>query len=366
MSKNQNIADQDIEMLPALDLLDQMEQDSNAAHSNVDNNEEEEFEEEGVENEHPAAQRKPEPKQEAQDQQYSNEIAILAAQWKQDGRLPETFEVNDNLTEEALDKAVYDHKVKFLLDEKVKEHLSTHGLTEQEINVLRGKKLGVDPTLYTRAQAYDSLAKIEIQAEDENGDIRDDYEQEVTDFLTVYYKDIKYPEKKIEKIIREDLTSDDINEVIADAKKHFASKGKEVRKEISTKEELAIKEADEKRTKLIADQKQMIKSKKIAGHQFTDEEAAFLEKALWDKTEILTLKDGSSIKVSLYDKKLRESISDPEKAFLTKALFALQFFNGDTPTEAATKGVLAQLRNVVTKTNTNYKKSNAGADIEML
>lgn len=375
MSKNQK-SDLDIEMLAPFEMLDQLDESSKKAfENNVGAGDDEE--DDNPDDDDPGkietedhnyvfkgkAQQAQSKTKDDDPPSFENELAILATQWKADGRLPADFEITEKLDEESLDKAVYEHKVKALLDDKFQEHITKNGLTDAEIKRLRGQKFNVDPTLYDKANAYQELSKIELKEEDENGEINEDYEKDLKAFLTLYYKDIQYPAKKIEKTISDDIVSDELEELIAEAKKHFASKAKSTKDSIKTAEANALKAESDRKSAAELHQKSLLKAKKIADHEFTDEEAKFIENAIFNKTEIVTLKDGSTIKTSLYDKKIIEATNDPEKAFLAKALFVLQFHNGDTPVEKASKGILSQLRQITNNKN-NSKRSNA--EIELL
>lgn len=264
-------------------------------------------------------------------------LAILQEQWISDGRLPKDYVITDD--EEKLDAAVYDHKVKLLLDEKFNEHIQKNGLTDTEIAQLRGQNLGIDVIQYNKARAYSDLSKIEF---DEN---TDDYSSQVKELLKIYYTDLKMPSNKIERTIESDLDSDDIDDTINEARQHFASQAVSVNKQIKESEEKAAKDREEKSKAAIEKEKTLLRSKIIGGRKFSEEEVKYFEKALYEKTEVLTKKDGQGIKATAYEKKIAEITSNEEKAFLSKLLFLLEDFNGDTPQEKASKSILKQLNN---------------------
>lgn len=274
-------------------------------------------------------------------------LAILQEQWIADGRLPKDFVITDD--EEKLDAAVYDHKVKLLLEDKIAEHITKNGLTETEIAQLRGQSLGIDTAQYNKANAYTELSKIEFDPDN------DDYQANLKQFLTLYYNDLGLPKKKVESSIAEDLDGEDIEETVKEAQKHFASQASTVKKQIKSAEEAAQKAKEDAAKANIEKESALLKTKVVAGRKFSDEEIKFLEKALHEKTETFTRKDGLAVKATAYEKKVWEVTSNSEKAFLSKLLFILEDYKGDSPQEKAGKTILKQLNDAtqqITKRST--------------
>jgi hypothetical protein len=280
-------------------------------------------------------------------------LAILQEQWIADGRLPKDFVITDD--EEKLDQAVYDHKVKLLLEDKIAEHITKNGLTEIEIAQLRGQKLGIDTTQYNKANAYTELSKIQFDSE------KDDYQANLKQFLTLYYNDLGLPKKKVESSIEEDLDSEDIQDTIKEAQTHFAKQASSVTKQIKAAEDAAAKSKEDTAKANIEKERGLLKTKVVADRQFTDEEVKFLEKALFEKTETYTRKDGLAVKATAYEKKVWEVTNNHDKAFLSKLLFILEDFKGDSPQEKAGKSILKQLKNA-----TQQISKHSSADVQII
>lgn len=281
------------------------------------------------------------------------ELSIIAKQWVDTGKLPKDFVIDETITEEKLDQALYDFKVKSLVEERVEKYIKEKGLTEEDVMKLKGQNLGIDATLYNKVKAYTELSKISFD------ELSDDNEQDVREYLSVYYKDLQIPAKKIQSNVEADLRSEDLDETLNEAKTHFSSRAKDFSKKIEDAEAQKIKEKDDRAKELLNKEKAMLQSKNIAGFKITEEQANFLTKALHEKTEVITLADGRNVKTSLYFKKIHEATSDPEKAFLHKIKFLLEEMPGDSPVEAASKGLLRNLASVINqKTNRTVSSGN--------
>lgn len=293
-------------------------------------------------------------------------IAIFAEQWIADGRLPSDFKITDDLTEEDIDKALYEHKAKLLVESGIQDYIKDQGLTEDEINQLRGQKLNIDPTLYKNLKAYNTLANLEFS--DTTEDLDENEAKDLRIFLEYYYKDINFPEHKIKKQIDSDIDDNgERNTTIKEAKKHFSNKESSIRTKIETIEKDKAKENSDKTQARIDKEKSILNSKKISNRDFTDEEIKFISKALFEKSEIINV-GGKSIKATLYEKKIAEATQDPEKALLTKALFVLDEFKDSSPEEKAGKNILKQLSSAISnnKIVKNKITKNNDAMIEIL
>ncbi len=307
-----------------------------------DLDEEEEEEEEGDTGE---LYDKSNSKKEAADSDQDTPITIFAKQWIADGRLPSDFKITSKTTEEDIDKALYDYKLKNISDQKINDYISENGLSKEDIAKLRGQRLGIDTQQYDKANAYNQLSEYQFD-EDDN-----DYEKDVKDYLSVYYREIKIPANKIERTINDDLDSNDLGETLKEAKKYFKEKGENLTTSLKNAEEEKIKDNEDRITQRINKEKELLSKKTISGKSFTESEIKFIEDALYNNTETVTRKDGTAVKTTLYNKMIAEMTNDQEKALLTKALFILQDFKSDNPEEKAAKGILKQLTGVLAGTH---------------
>lgn len=301
--------------------------------------------------------KKPEETPAEADEEVVDEPFILhQKQWIEDGKLPKDFK--PTLDVNKVDEALYDHTVKSLVETKFDEYVKEKGLTPEEIDVLRGRNLGIDSSLYGKEKAYLQLSKIVIDPDSE------DFEEETRDLLNVFYKDLKMPEKKIAQVIETDLLSPDIVETIEEAKKHFAGKALILNKEIKASEEAAKKKKEDAVKSHIDKEDAILKSKKIGDLTLTQAQLEFVQKGLREKTEVITRKDGTSVKVSLYTKKIHDITHNPEKALLSKVRFLLEDTNVETAEEVGGKKFLKDLNRTVDRQNYSNKKNRA--DVELL
>ena len=284
---------------------------------------------------------------------YKEELKIFAKNWVDTGRLPKDFVIDDTLTEDKIDKALYDHKVEGLANERLEAMIKEKGITEEELLKLRGQNLGVDVTMYNKLKAYTELSKATFD------ELTDANEEDIREFLTIYYKDLQIPKKKIDSNVEDDMQSDDLDETLKDAAKHFAVKSNEFKAKIDQIEKDKIKEKDDTKAEAMNREKSFLASRNIAGFKISEAQANFLSKALHEKNEVITLPDGRNVKTSLYFKKIHEATSDPQVAFLHKIKFLLDDMPGDSPVETATKGILKGLGETIAQKSGKSARSGA-------
>jgi len=260
-------------------------------------------------------------------------LKIHAEQWKSDGRLPEDFIIDDSLTEDAIDNAFYKHKYNQIRSEILNEIKEKEGLTEDDIIRLRGKKLNVDQKLYDSYKAYSDLSVIDLS--DEN---------DIVDYIKLYYRDINLPESSISKLISEDDLNVD-EKIISAARDHFKNKSENIKRQIDEKEDSILQaEAKKKIDRENAD-KLIIASKKIGKLELSDDQVEKVKSALFDKTEVAKLPDGSTKKVTKYQKKILEYSADPVSALEMRIRFIIDDIGTDNAEEKANKNILKQLTN---------------------
>lgn len=318
--------------------------------SDQDNHEEEEEPEEGEHNQN--AIKNPQHQGNA-GEDYKEELKVFAKNWVDSGRLPKDFVIDDTLTEEKIDKAVYDFKVESLANERVDAIIKEKGITEEELLKLRGQSLGVDVAMYNKLKAYTELSKAKFD------ELTDDNEADIREYLTIYYKDLQMPAKKIDSNIEDDLRSENLDETLNDASKHFAVKSNEFKAKIDQIERDKIKEKEDQKAASVNREKAFLASRNIAGFKLSEDQATFLAKALHEKNEVITLPDGRNVKTSLYFKKIHEATSDPQVAFLHKIKFLLDDMPGDSPVEQASKRILKGLGETIAQKTTKKNSSSA-------
>lgn len=321
-----------------------------------DDDEEEEEDEEGdVHQQQKPAKASQTQQASGENEEYQEELKVFAQNWVDSGRLPKDFVIDDTLTEEKLDKAVYDFKVETMANERVDALIKEKGLTEEEITKLRGQNLGVDVTMYNKLKAYTELSKAKFD------ELTDDNEEDIREYLTIYYKDLQIPKKKIESNVEADLQSDDLDDTLKEASKHFGTKSNEYKTLIDNAEKAKIKEKEDQKNAVINREKGYLQSRNIAGFKLSEEQATFLTKALHEKNEIITLADGRKVRTSLYFKKIHEATSDPQVAFLHKIKFLLDDMPGDSPEEKASKGILKGLGKTIAQKKNMGSGAKSGA-----
>lgn len=254
--------------------------------------------------------------------QITANLAKYAAEaMKASGKLPEDFEITDEITEEDLDKAYMSYKEEPYRNELRKEEIERlqkeEGLTPAMIEEVKLKYYGVQDEDIQSVQLFQFLSSVEFD------DRAETFEQEARNFLKDYYTIKEYNPSRIDVMVDTDLNDDNIMQILADAQKDLGQKGAALYETISEKAENAKKDRAEKRAAKREKEVNLLRSGKIGDMTLNKETVEAGYRALYEKTEIVTGPDGKQYKTTLYNKLRIEAAQDPELELQHKLLLVL-------------------------------------------
>ncbi len=240
---------------------------------------------------------------------------------KQSGSLPEDFEVNDDITEEELNKAYIAYKEEPLKNqvrvEVLQELADKEGLTPEMIEEVKNRHYGVQDETLQKLHILKVLSSFKF---DEKSP---DFEQDASDFFRTYYQMKGIPENKISRLVSGDMDSDDVSKLIEEAQKDmsndYVTLDQDIKSKVKEKEE-KLKETRETHLKKV---NTLLEGGVINSVKYTPEQLSKVKRALFDKTEVVTGSDGKKYKVTEYYKRLMEARTDLEKDLHNKILFIL-------------------------------------------
>lgn len=250
-----------------------------------------------------------------------NPIYLIASQWQKEGKLPEDFEIKEDISEEEFTKAFYDYKEKFVMNDlegKVLDRLmQEEGLTPEALQSARLFHFGVQQEDYGKLQIYNALANIKISEDSET------FDKDFQDLGLAYYIDKGFTEEQASRYVKRDADEDDVNAVLSEYENHFKGAFNKQKQEIE-------RTAEQGRMKEIADREENLKfinttleSKKIDGSVYSKEQIEYAKKAMFEKTELIRDHDGRTRLVTLEQKKILEAKENREKKLKHRIDFIL-------------------------------------------
>ena len=276
-----------------------------------------------------------------------NPIYIIAKKWKEEGKLPEDFEVNEDITEEAFDEALYTYKEKVIKDDvKAKvldELMESEGLTPEAINSAKLFHFGVGQEELRTLNVYQSLASLDLDVDS------DDYEKNFKDFGTAFYIDKGFTEEQAARYVSRDYEDSEDTSIINEYKNHFKASAIALKQSIETKAESNRLNAIIDKEAKIAFVNSALEKGEIGGVKYSKSQIETIKKALFQKTEMIKDPNGTVRMVTLEQKKILESKNDPEKRLKARIDFILGPDTAKTEDAVikATKSITSGLKSIV-------------------
>ena len=276
-----------------------------------------------------------------------NPIFIIAKKWKEEGKLPDDFEVSEDITEEAFDEAFYTYKEKVTKDnlkaQIFDELMESEGLTPEAIQSAKLFHFGVGQEELRTLNVYQSLASLELDPDS------DDYEKNFRDFGTAFYIDKGFTEEQAIRYVTRDYQDSEDDSIINEYKNHFKNSAVKLKTDIETKAETNRLNSILERESKIAFVNTALDKGEIDGVKYSKTQIETIKKALFQKTEMIKDPNGTVRMVTLEQKKILESKNNPEKRLKARIDFILGPESAKTEDAVikATKSITSGLKSIV-------------------
>lgn len=275
------------------------------------------------------------------------------------GGLPEDFEISDDITEEEINQAYLSYKEEPLRnqirEEELKRLADEEGLTPEIIQEVKLKYYGVQDDQIKELQTLDYLSKYQFDQKSET------FEDDAKAFLQSYYIIKGINPDRVGRFVETDLDDDNIDNILAEAQadlgKDYTKLDSDI-KEATLKKQQDLKESREKATKQV---KTLISKGEFGGNKYSESEMKTLNRALFDKTEIVEI-EGKKYRTTLYHKMQLEAQNNVETNLALKAALILGNKKENTTSkDKASREIINGLNNFIGKKSSSgntSKKSN--------
>lgn len=250
---------------------------------------------------------------------------LLAERLKADNQLPEDFEVTDTTTATDVENAYRKYLSDKVREEERNEALQSlreEGYDDTVLDTAKKLHYGVPEQEIRLEQAYSMLGSLEIDSSDEN------YEKLSKTLFQQYYLDkglsIEEATKNSDRDYA-DATEEEIKGLIDSRKNYFNSRAIQLDQDHKDAIKKARKDEEDKKKENIQKINDLLDKKVLDGVNYTDEQMDTVRKALFVKSEVLTLEDGRRIRVTPYYKKKYERSKNEEQALKDVADFILGY-----------------------------------------
>lgn len=265
-----------------------------------------------------------------------NPIYIIASRWKEDGKLPEDFDIKEDITEEEFSKAFYEYKEKLAIDEveaRVYDKLiEEEGLTPEALQTAKLFHFGVNDSDYNRLKVYDALANVQLDPDADN------FEDNFKELAVAYYIDKGFTEEQAMRHASRDVSEDEVEPILAEYTEYFANAFNQQQNFIADKIEYKRQEDMRRKQEEIEFINSSLNNRIIAGTEYTKAQMEFVKRAMTEKTELVRDLDGKSRLVTLEQKKILEARNSPEKKLKSRIDFILGIDYKVAADEAAARG----------------------------
>ena len=362
MSENNNggIERSEIQMTPfeAIQGLESPQQEENNLEEIVETEETPVEQEEIVRNEVEEIVETPQEEEEEEPEvevEVKDNLAKYAAQELiRSGGLPEDFEISDDITEEQINQAYLSYKEEPLRNqvrqEELKRLADEEGLTPEMIQEVKLKYYGVQDEQVKQLQTLDYLSKYQFD------DSSETFEDDAKAFLQSYYILKGINPDRVNKFVETDLDDDNLNSILTEAQSDL---GKDYTKLDSDIKEMTLKrqeELREKREKATNQVKSLITKGEFGGNKYTKSEMETLNKALFEKTEIVEI-EGKKYRTTLYHKMQLEAQNNVETNLALKAALILGNKKDTSSKDKASREIINGLNNFIGKKSTSSGSS---------
>lgn len=212
-----------------------------------------------------------------------NPLLLFAKKWKEEGKLPEDLEITDNISEEDLDIALYNHKVnkekEHIKQEALQELAEKEGLNEEVISTAKKLHYGVTDENIKKEQVYNYLATVNLDPDSEQ------FENDTLSIGVEFYIDKDFNKEMAEKYAMRDI-EDDPEESLTMYQQHFVKKTidqRNINQQIIQQKQLQAEEAKARKSEKINN---FFESRKILDREYTKDQVNFLKDAIYKKDQI--------------------------------------------------------------------------------
>lgn len=235
-------------------------------------------------------------------------IVIIAKDWKEQGRLPEDFEIKEDLTPEQFEEAYREHlkanSESEIRSEVIKSIKEEYGLTDDFLQEQKVLRTSIDPEEVRTMDLYYRLASIQLDPEEES------FSDYVRDLHRYYYVDKEFSQEEAIKFADRDMEeledTDAALEKVARIQAYFSKRGHDKKESIESHENKLKLARKEKIEKFHSDIKSRLESGLINNKQYSKEQMDLVKKAFFDKSEVIVNERGERERVTLFEKKTRE------------------------------------------------------------
>lgn len=262
-----------------------------------------------------------EPNEEYDVKIHGNPVYVIAKHWKESGRLPEDFEVTESITDEEFDHAFFSYKEKTAADivksEAVDEFIKAEGLTPDIINRARLLSFGNTDEDLQQLNLYENLAAVELTEAD------DSYDDDFKNFGLAYYIDKGFTQEQAQRYVNRDIDEPERDLIVNEYKAYFKDKRTKLAQTINNRVE------QERTTRVTQERdridfiKKSLASGQVDGRKLQKSQIDFVNRAIFEKTELVKDSNGNARMVTLEQKKILESQNDPAKKLRARIDFIL-------------------------------------------
>lgn len=277
-----------------------------------------------------------------------NPAIVLAKFNIQQGRLPEDFEVTENISLEDVEMAAMKFKDSQYVEvakNQLAEEERAQGITEDVKKVAKRLVSGITEEEVTELSVYRALSGVQIDPSSEQ------FKEAATEFLGYYYSMKSLPQYKIEQNIASDLAdTENIGKILEDAREDFATKADSIEADQDATVLREEQAREDRKADYLKGVKKMINSLEVDGFKYTKQQAEIVTKALFEKTEIYEDADGNRFRVTPYRKKVLEIQKSPEKVLRQKIDLILGLDRktiDNTNTRRAVKSIMNGLNDMI-------------------
>lgn len=237
-----------------------------------------------------------------------NPVELIAKAFKDEGALPEDFEYDGELSYEDLQSKVRDYhttRVEQELRSSLELELAEQYGGEDVLSTAKRLRYGTTVEDLKQEDYYNILGNATFDPESSN------FEDYAREFLTYYYQDKNLGEKESKILIEAELENATLA-TLEEKKEYFQNKHAEL-VNANTKREQDAQKAKEKRiSDDIARTKELLAKGEIGGTKYTPDQVDLIQKALYEKTEVITDDAGKRHRVTKYQKIAHDISKDPE------------------------------------------------------
>ena len=286
----------------------------------------------------PSAGQTEEPVEQQNYDDYSN-AAIIALSLKEDGLLPEDFEVDKNLSGKDL-KGVFEMAVaerESGKEEALRAQLETEyaqmGFDPSLARDVLFYRNGGNPQMISKKAQYEQISQYQAKDEDEK--------EKIVRFM---FQDQGLDEDAANLIVDGLNTEEALNKYYSQTKSYFQNKVAEIEKQEEEYNQAVIQKAKQEEEKVIRRIKEVSAQGKVGVFELDKKEAEELVKYMTEASEVIEVPNSAPMKVTPFKKAVLELDNSPERlAELAVFLMKGSKFFDQKATDKAHQDLLSKL-----------------------